>query len=676
MNIFTNIIFLLTILFSLLSVKSNAKSLTDSLVLQRVLTYKQSVPEQLDGIHTNVYLRYYFKTDRRNFTLMAIPSMFAISRGQREYAGESYNTIYIKDNVIKNVVKQINIGTIPRHKDVMETMLKYLMPNIYDITMFDNQILSPFNHYNMRLYKYDITKLTDNRTEIVFHPKRYNTQLISGSAIVDFETGRIIKIKFNGEYDMVKFHVDATMGNSGVRSLFPKTCDINATFHFIGNKISVTYNSIYDNNILLPDSIINSHDTALMAKIRPYPLPDFITNIYNYNDSIKQDIDTTKIKKEDSRWKKIFWDSFGDYIINRTKGNFGSNSQGAFRISPILNPLYLSYSGRRGITYKFKLNGSYRFSVNSDISLTLNAGYSFNQHQLYFNIPVKYYFNRDKNGFISVEVGNGNRITNSNIVEQIKNEELDSIDWDKMNLEYFKDLYIKFACGYDLSSKLSIQPSLIFHRRSAVDNTGFKITGRPISYYSLAPSLKIQFRPMGWLGPIITTDYERGIRAGKANMDYERFEFDVSWKKLFTSLRNLSIRLGSGFYTSKSHNSYFLDYINFREENIPGGWNDDWTGEFQLLNSNWYNASEYYIRSNVTYESPLMIFSHIPYIGKLMEIERIYMNTLFVDHLHPYIEYGYGFTNRFFSMGIFIATRNTKFDGFGCRFGFELFKDW
>ena len=445
MNIFTNIIFLLTTLFSLLSVKSNAKSLTDSLVLQRVLTYKQSVPEQLDGIHTNVYLRYYFKTDRRNFTLMAIPSMFAISRGQREYAGESYNTIYIKDNVIKNVVKQINIGTIPRHKDVMETMLKYLMPNIYGITMFDNQILSPFNHYNMRLYKYDITKLTDNRTEIVFHPKRYNTQLISGSAIVDFETGRITKIKFNGEYDMVKFHVDATMGNNGVRSLFPKTCDINATFHFIGNKISVTYNSIYDNHILLPESIINSHDTALMAKIRPYPLPDFITNIYNYNYSIKQDIDTTKIKKEDSRWKKIFWDSFGDYIINRTKGNFGSNSQGAFRISPILNPLYLSYSGRRGITYKFKLNGSYRFSVNSDISLTLNAGYSFNQHQLYFNIPVKYYFNRDKNGFISVEVGNGNRITNSNIVEQIKNEELDSIDWDKMNLEYFKDLYIKFA---------------------------------------------------------------------------------------------------------------------------------------------------------------------------------------------------------------------------------------
>ena len=57
-------------------------------------------------------------------------------------------------------------------------------------------------------------------------------------------------------------------------------------------------------------------------------------------------------------------------------------------------------------------------------------------------------------------------------------------------------------------------------------------------------------------------------------------------------------------------------------------------------------------------------------------MERIYVNALFVEHLTPYIEYGYGFTNRFFSMGIFMATRNKEFDGFGCRFGFELFRDW
>lgn len=659
------------------SAETYAKPETDSLLLQRVLAYSQSVPFNDEEISSNVYLWYYFKTEKRNFTLMAIPSMFYISRGKREYAGETYSTLTIRNKNITKAVRQLNTGTIPRHKDAMETMTRYLMPNVYNVTMFGVQVLSPFNKSNIRLYRYDITQLTDNRIEIVFRPKRYNTQLISGSAIADKLSGRIIRMKFNGEYDLVSFHVDLTMGMDGISSLLPKTCDIDARFHFIGNRIKASYHAVYDNPISLPDTIVNSHDRQLMAEVRPGPLPDYIKNLYQKQDSLENAKDTAIIKKkEDSKWKKILWDSFGDYVVNRTKGNFGANDQGAFRISPILNPLYLSYSGRRGMTYKLKLNASYKFSDNSDISLAFNAGYSFKQRQLYFNVPLKYDFNLKRNGFIRLEIGNGNRITNSSIVDQVKNETLDSIDWDKMNLDYFKDLYVKMVCNYDFSDKWSIQPGFVFHKRSAVDKTGFEVAGRPTEYYSLAPSLQLQYRPIGWYGPAITADYERGIRVGKADMDYERYELDVSWKKQFHSLRSLSLRLGNGFYTSKSRNSYFLDYTNFREENIPGGWNDDWTGEFQLLNSNWYNASEYYVRANVTYESPLMVLSRIPYVGRLMEIERIYMNVLFVEHLHPYIEYGYGFTNRFFSMGVFMATRNTQFDGFGCRFGFELFRDW
>ena len=646
------------------------------MLLHRVFTYRQSIQEPLDGIHTNVYLRFSFKTLNRNFTLMAIPSMYAISRGLREYAGESYSNIYINNNTITDAVLQLNTGTIPHHKQTMTVMLQFIMPDIYGVTIFNNLILSPLNRHNTELYRYYITYMTDNRAEIVFRPKRYNAQLISGSAIVDRSTGRVARIKFNGEHDMVKIRVDATMGRRGLRSLLPKTCDINATFHFIGNRIEADYHSVYDNPITLPDSIVNSHDEGLMAEVRPDPVPEDIKRIYIAADSIKHAADTAKIKNTERKWTKVLWNSFGDYVVNRTKGQFGTNNQGAFRISPILNPLSLTYSGHRGITYKFSTNSTYRFSPNRDISIAFNGGYSFKQRQLYFNIPIKLNYNKRRNGYIGVEVGNGNRITNSDIVEQVKHEALDSIDWDRMNLEYFKDLYVKFVCNYDLSSKWSIQPGLMYHRRDAVDKAGFELAGRPVKYYSLAPSMQIQFRPSGWDGPIITADYERGIKMGKADMEYERFEFDVSWIKRLYSLRSVSMRFGSGFYTARSRNSYFLDYTNFRDQNIPSGWNDDWTGEFQLLNRNWYNASEYYIRTNVTYESPLMILSRIPYIGRLIEMERIYMNVLFVEHLTPYIEYGYGFTNRFFSMGIFMATRNKDFEGIGCRFGIELFRDW
>ena len=649
---------------------------SDSLILRRVLDYRRSLPFKADGIHTNAYVRYYLKTEKRNIALMAVPSMYAISRGRREYAGESYSSIYIKDNKIKHAVRQLNVGTIPGHKTAMETMMKYLMPDVYSVTILDNQLLSPFHRYNVKLYRYAVTRLTADRAEIVFRPKRHNTQLVSGSAIVDRTTGRVAKIDFNGEYDMVGFHITAVMGKDGLRSLLPKTCDIEASFHFVGNKIKTEYHSVYDNPVYLPDSIVDSHDRSLMDEVRPTPLPGNIRDVYGASDSIAARADTAAARKEENVWKRVFWNSFGDYVVNRTRGSFGVEDKGAFRVSPILNPLSLGYSGRRGITYKLELNGSYRFTAESDLSLGFNAGYSFKQRQFYFRVPIMFYYDKSRNGFIGVEIGNGNRITNSNIVDQVKNETLDSIDWDRMSLDYFKDFYVKFVGNYDLSDKWSVQPAFGFHRRSAVDKTGFELAGRPVSYYSFAPSLQIQYRPAGWRGAVITTDYERGVKAGKADMEYERFEFDLSWKKRLRTLRSLSLRLGGGFYTSKSDNSYFLDYVNFREENIPGGWNDDWTGEFQLLNGNWYNASEYYVRTNITYESPLMFLSRIPYIGRLMEMERIYSNLLVVEHLYPYVEYGYGFTNRFFSMGVFVATRNTEFAGFGCRFGFELFRDW
>ena len=657
---------------------SCAKPATDSLMLQRVLAYGQNAGANDREINSNVYVSYYLKTERRNFTLMAVPSMFYVARGKREYAGESYSNLTIRGGRIKKAVRQLNTGTIPHHKDAMETVEKYLMPCVYGVTMFGEQVLSPFNKANVRLYRYDITELTEGRTEIVFRPKRRNTQLISGSAIVDEATGRIMRTKFKGEYDLVDFSVDLTMGHVGDAALLPKACNIDVKFHFIGNKIRAEYHAIYDNPIALPDTIVNSHDRQLMAAVRPAPLPLCVREVYHTEDSLAAMKDTTTVEagNEESWWKRVLWDSFGDYILNRTKGNFGSEGQGAFRLSPILNPLYLGYSGRRGVTYKLKLNASYKFSANSDLTLDVKAGYSFKQRQFYFSVPIKYNFNKVKNGFVSVEVGNGNRITNSSIVEQVKNEQLDSINWDEMNLDYFKDLYVKLKCNYDFSDKWSVQPGLVFHRRSAVDHAGFVAADRPTEYYSLAPSLQVQYRPAGWRGPVITADYERGVRVGKADMDYERYELDVSWIKRFHPLRSLSLRLGNGFYTSKSRNSYFLDYTNFREENIPGGWNDDWACEFQLLGSNWYNASEYYVRGNVTYESPLMILSRIPYVGRLMETERVYVNVLFVEHLHPYVEYGYGFTNRFFSMGVFMATSNTKFDGVGCRFGFELFSDW
>lgn len=676
-------------IMALLSVTQNAmaenrttrnRAQADSSVLQRVASYGHSYEGTLDATHSNMYLRYSFKTLRRNPTLMAIPTMFYIAKGKREYAGEAYNRIFIRNGSIRQATTQASLSTIPHNRSAMEVLLKYLMPNIYGVTMVGNQLLSPLNSHNIRLYRYTITYLTGNRAEIVFRPRRYNTQLVSGSAIADRSTGRVIRVKFSGEFDMIDFHVDAVMGVAGIHSLMPKTCDINANFHFMGNRLAATYSSVFDNPITLPDSVKNSHDTVLMDELRPTPLPESMSRLYDsrfHADKDSTTADTVSTAKHRKRWDKALWDAVGGNIVKRIKGSFGSAGQGSYRISPILNPLSVSYSKRKGITYKTRVRAGYAFSENSNISLSFRGGYSLRQKQFYFKLPLRYTFNRRKNGYLEAEYGNGNRITNSSIVDKVKSERLDSMNWNQMNLKYFKDNHLKLILSYNISSRWNIQPGFIMHRREAVDRTSFQLAGQPASYYSFAPSLQLQYYPHRERGPVFTLDYERAIKGiGKADMEYERFEFDASWLKRLYSLRSLTFRFGGGFYTSKSKNSYFLDYANFREDNIPDGWNDDWAGRFLLLNSNWYNASEYYVRTNVTYESPLMLLSRIPYVGRMMEMERIYVNTLYAERLHPYVECGYGFTNRFFSMGVFVATSNRSFEGVGCRFDFELFRDW
>ena len=94
------------------------------------------------------------------------------------------------------------------------------------------------------------------------------------------------------------------------------------------------------------------------------------------------------------------------------------------------------------------------------------------------------------------------------------------------------------------------------------------------------------------------------------------------------------------------------------------------------VHSDWYNASDYYVRVNCTYESPMFLLSRLPWAGRIVERERIYFSTLAVRNYFPYIECGYGLTNRIFSIGTFFGFSSHGYEGFGVRFGFELFSDW
>ena len=96
--------------------------------------------------------------------------------------------------------------------------------------------------------------------------------LVKGWTRVETATGRIIEAAMDGEYDMVRFHIALTMGESGVESLLPKECSLNARFLFMGNDITAEYTSIYGLPKVISDTITNRRDTAMINRIRPVTL--------------------------------------------------------------------------------------------------------------------------------------------------------------------------------------------------------------------------------------------------------------------------------------------------------------------------------------------------------------------------------------------------------------------
>lgn len=663
-----------------LTMRAERRAATDTLVIGRMLDYAQKIDTtEITNKTTYAYIKTKFDIQRRNIFLLPVPTMYRVAHGpRRKYINESYYKLEHDKNGSAEPVLIAFLSTVPHNTNTLPTVRKFLRPNIYAETIIEDYLLSPFNRENKIFYRYNVIYLPHGKANISFNPRNDNTQLVKGSVIVDTLSGRIISGYMNGEYDMISFNLTFNMNEEGASSLFPKSCELNARFDFIGNKIAARYSANYDLNTVLPDTVVNKEDSLMIKQVRTKPLRTEEMAVYNefYNDTTL--ISTHKAKKQSNWLKRLFWDSIGEHLLQKTTGNYGTNDQGYIRLNPLFNPLYMGYSDKKGYYYKFDIRTSFTFNENSFIFARFKAGYSFKQDQFYFKVPVEYHYNRHRHGYVQLLVGNGNWIKNDHARQNaINNLPTGTTDYNYERMEFFKDFYLQLLNNYDISDKLSFQVGLVEHRRVAVERRTYRDAHVRSAFTSVAPMIEASIRPMGWKGPILNLSWERSMHGFmNADIAYERWEADLQYIKRLTRLRSLSFRAGSGLYTLVGGENYFLDYTNFRDNNLPNGWNDEWTGEFELLPSDEYNLSRYYVRSNVTYESPLLLLSWVPILGHFVEKERIYGSALLASRLHPYTEIGYGFTTRWVSVGIFSAFREGKYDGVGIKVGLELFRQW
>ena len=653
-----------------------SRSIADSLVLNRIFSYRRNfTPNDLNGHTTNVYVKTDYNVVRRNPTLWLIPSMYSIADGERKLIAESYNKITFKDITQYDVNRQVCFSTIRHNRRAMPTIVEFMTPSIYDICLYNDHILSPFNKHNRHFYHYSIIQHESDTAIVNFRPRLLkNTQLVSGTAVVSIGTGRVVSAIFNGEFDMIRFHTETTQGDSDNRSLLPQQCKTFMNFKFMGNKINASFEAVYDCPITLPDSINNVFDLQMMDSLRPIPLTEREKEIYKgYTEAHQPDTTVVVDTVEHFNFvKDVLQDAIGDNLISSIR----YESENTYmKLSPILDPQYISYSSSRGFSYRLKFGAQFRFNNHRYFEFYPWCGYNFKYEKFYFTMPFYFHYNPKRNGYLSLTYGNGNRIGSGVVIDEIKREYGDTLNLDNRDLEYFDDNYLTLSNNLKIFDWIELTTGFAYHRRVAYNTDEMRKWKKPRNYYSFAPMFCVKLTP--WRnGPVLSVDYERGIKGVLSSfIDYERWEFDASIKHRMKPMRLINARVGGGFYTRKKEN-YFVDYQHFRENKLPGGWDDDWSGDFQLLNSDWYNESRYYARANLSYESPWMVTSCLPLLGHYIEKERIYFSVLSIDNTRPYTELGYGFTTRLISIGLFASFLNAYYQGFGSKFTFELFRRW
>ena len=230
--------FLKYIVISLILVSQNticdASDKHDRMVLSKVWYYSSQIDTTENiSLHEYAYHKFLIKTQKRNFTLLAVPSMYNVAHGSsRKFVRELYDEVDIKNLNTYETKRIIDFNTTPHRSKAMTNLQKYMTPKIYSTTIIEDYLLSPFHYNNRKLYKYKVYSLTNGTVKIIFTPKINNTQLIKGTAVVDYQTGRIIETDFTGEYDMIRFHQYIKMGSSGVLSLVPVYCRLDGKFTF------------------------------------------------------------------------------------------------------------------------------------------------------------------------------------------------------------------------------------------------------------------------------------------------------------------------------------------------------------------------------------------------------------------------------------------------------------
>lgn len=692
------------------SPKTEATRQGDS-IMHLVIGQASKYKSIISSYEADIYIKGRSEILKQNILMRFAHHLFPVDRKTKDMVFEmaSRSKFNAPNNYLHNF-EAINGNAIPNGAKQNE-VLTFLNLNVYSPTVYNEGIIMPVANSAFKFYNFELEGIENDNGlklyKIRFMPKLWSQKLICGNLYITDHFWSIKKIDVNGRLSFAEFNLVMTFGRDYNHFLLPETADLYLRYNVLGNAVANTYHSsfkyqtvewIEENNEsskwksldltgyykLSSDTIPIIRDTTYWNKKRDVPLTNEEKLVYqNYSRPNVQRTDTGNMIKYLKLTEKLTNTINLDYKTTRIK------------YSGILNPFQLGYSGRNGITYRQRLRLSKTFQHDKQLRFRPSIGYVFKRKELFFTIAGDWEYSPQRQGVLSLSVGNGNQGYSSEITKKINEELKDStFNFDDLNLKYFKHYYVELRNDIELFNGFKFMAGVSYHRRIPLkvksdmnvdDDVNDLINN---NYHDFTPVIGFSYTPRQyyWMDgyrkeylysyyPTISLELARGIPGvGKSTGDYCRIEADIQQSIYLGLSRRFNYHLSGGMYTQQ-RSTYFADFHYFARRNFPEAWDDDFGGVFNELHGEWYNASDKYLQAHFMYESPFMISQLFKRkASRLILTERFYLSQLWLPVKPSYTEIGYGFGNHIFNVAAFAGFDKLNYQSVGFKFTFELFQ--
>ena len=721
-----SIVYFIIFLF-LVTLKAFAADPVDS-ILDKAMKAAESYSHLVEEYEAEIYMRTYVKTIKKNYLYRfthLIPKFVLHDRNSNEGVIEVLSNL--KYNYPNNYIADIKYihGTFSQNKvvDMLPSNLLHL--NVYNATSSNERFFMPLREASKKYYRYALqnTFTRDNMTfyTISFTPIYKAPKLLEGTFILEKDTWRVMQLVCEGVDFASDFSIELNMGNTQNTRLLPVSAIIHQKFSYLGNvvtnrnlvninysNISLVHSKQQTNSLNVSnfykvrlDSVPIQDDPSFWEKERKIPLQTQekeILDQYYLDESIRKSKEAKNDSLNSQKNNTLLW---AKTMVMNTRYKYRSTN---IDYSGIFNPTLFGYSSVDGLTYAQKLNVNYELKRQSSLNMKAFVGYMFKRKELYADISTTWNYNPAHLGKLTLSVGKGNRTYSSMFLEEIQDSLINKgIKINDLDIDFFKDYYVKLYNTVEIKNGLSIGAGIDYHIRDASDNKintsdivastsenvpdtediskMFKrrntfaplitLTWTPEQYYRFERRQKIYVRSPY---PTFKVEFSKGVKGILGgDSEYNRFEIDISQNIQLALMQSFQYHIGMGFFSNQK-SEYFTDFSFFAKRNFPETWDDGIGGVFNLLDRRLYNASDTYIQNHFMYESPFLILNLIPVLSKGVVTERLYLSHLYNPYIRSYAEFGYGIGNNFFNAAVFGSFHKLKFHEVGFKISLNILK--